>query len=96
MYPFTEAGCKQFIFIPPDFTVLLTSPEATTKIVLYKKLLLNVLQYSQENTCIGVSFIKKRFQHKCFAVNIAKMLKDTHFEEQLQMAAFASHTKVPP
>ena len=96
MYPFTEAGCKQFSFIPPNFTVSLTSPEAATKIVLYKKLLLNILQYSQENTCVGVSFIKRRFQYKCFAVNIAKMLSDTYFEEQLRRAALASHTKVPP
>ena len=33
---FTEARFKQFIFIPSYFTVLLTSPEAATKVVLYK------------------------------------------------------------
>ena len=31
-----------------------------------------------------------------FCCEYCEMLKDTHFEEQLQMAAFASHTKVPP
>ena len=35
--PFTEAGFKQFIFIPSDLTVLLTYPEVATKVVLYKK-----------------------------------------------------------
>ena len=33
---FTEARFKQFIFIPSYFTVLLTSPEAATNVVLYK------------------------------------------------------------
>ena len=33
---FTEARFKQFIFIPSYFTVLLTSPEAATEVVLYK------------------------------------------------------------
>ena len=46
------------MFIPSDFTVLLTSPEEATRIVLNKKLLLKM----QENTCVGVSFIKRRFQ----------------------------------
>ena len=75
MHRFKEAGFKQFIFIPSDYTVLLTSPEVATWVVLYKKLLLKILQYSQENTCAGVSFIKRRFQHRCFPVNIAKCLR---------------------
>ena len=40
-----------------------------------KKAVLKNLQYSQENTFIGVSsynFIKKRVQHSCFPVNITK------------------------
>ena len=38
-------------------------------------------KYSPENTCAGLSiqqtcnFIKKRVQHRCFPVNIAKFLK---------------------
>ena len=35
---------------------------------------LKISQYSQENTCVGV-FIKKRLQHRCFPVNIAKFLR---------------------
>ena len=31
-----------------------------------------------------------------FSCEYCKMFKDTYFEEQLQMAALASHTKVPP
>ena len=75
LHPFTEAGFKQFMFITSDFIVLLTSPEAATYTVLYKKLLLNISQYSQENTCVGVSFINRRFQYRSFPVNIAKCLR---------------------
>ena len=33
-------------------------------------------QYAQENACVGVSFqLKKRLQHSCFPVNIAKFLR---------------------
>ena len=50
-----------------------------------KRLFLKISQYSQENTCVSVSFykvaglqacnfIKKRLQHWCFPVNIAKYL----------------------
>ena len=48
-----------------------------------KYVFLNILQYSQENTCAGVCFNKvaglqllkrKRFQNRCFPVNIAKFL----------------------
>ena len=42
--------------------------------------ILEILQYSQENTCAGVSFcnsITKKFQHTCFPVNIAKCLRTT-------------------
>ena len=96
LHPVTEVGFKQFIFIPSDFTVLLTSPEAATRVVLYKKLVLKISQYSQENTCVGVLFIKSRFQHKCFSCEYCEMFKGTYFEEQLRMAAYVSHTKVPP
>ena len=52
-----------------------------------KKSFLTVLQYSQKNTCVGVSFfnkvvglkacnfIKKRLQHRCFPVIIANFLR---------------------
>ena len=40
-----------------------------------KKMFLKILQYSQEKTCVGASFLKKRFQHKFFPLNIAKSLR---------------------
>ena len=52
-----------------------------------KKLLLKILQYSQENTCVGVPFFnenaglqsckfkKERLQRRCFNVNITKFLR---------------------
>ena len=55
-----------------------------TRGVLEKKLLFIISQYSQENSCVGgffliklqaFSFIKKRLQHSCFPVNIAKFLR---------------------
>ena len=42
-----------------------------------KKLFLNILQYSQENTCVEVSF----------SPEYSKIFKTTYFEEQLQIAA---------
>ena len=52
-----------------------------------KRLFLKILQYSQENTCWfpvlidlqasrpATSFKKKRLQHRCFPMNIAKFLR---------------------
>ena len=38
-----------------------------------------ISQYSQENTCVGISFFvgvsKKRLQDRCFPVNIVKFLR---------------------
>ena len=61
-------------------------------------LFLNILQYSQEKTCIRVSFfkvaglkainfIKKRLQHRCFPVNIAEFLR-TPILKNIWTAAF--------
>ena len=61
-----------------------------------KKLFSKILQYSQENICVGVSFFikfqtfkaatfKKSLQHRCFSV--AKFLWDICFEKHLQTAA---------
>ena len=64
----------------------------------YKKIVLkNLAIFTETHICVGVSFstkkklsktdfIKKRLQHKCFPVNIAKFLR-TPIEEHLQMAA---------
>ena len=59
--------------------------EAATCICSSKQVFLKVLQYSQENACVEVSFcrsqpfsfIKNRFQRRCFSVNIAKFIKTT-------------------
>ena len=47
--------------------------EAATWGVLYKEVFLNILQYSQENTCVGV-------QRRCFSVNITKFLRTPIFK----------------
>ena len=60
--------------------------EAVPRVALLKRLLLRILQYSQEKNCVGISFnkvagldacniIKKRLKNKCFFVNIAKFLR---------------------
>ena len=65
--------------------------EAVPRVALLKRLLLRILQYSQEKNCVGISFnkvagldacniIKKRLKNKCFFVNIAKFLR-TVFSE---------------
>ena len=57
-----------------------------------KTLLLKILQYSWENTCVGLPFLmkmqafspvnfEKRLQHKCFPVNIVKFLRTPYFIE---------------
>ena len=60
--------------------------EAATRVVLCKKVFLEIWQNSQENTCDRVSFfiklqarpvtlLKKRLCHKCFPVNFVKFLR---------------------
>ena len=60
-----------------------------------RKLFLKILEYSQENTCVGgifnsvaglktCNFIKKRLQHRHFPVNIAKFSRTAFFIEHLQ------------
>ena len=54
--------------------------EAATRVVLQKKVFLEILQNSQENTCARVSFFSKvaglgRLWHRCFPVNFAKFLR---------------------
>ena len=55
---------------------------------------LKILQYSQENACVGVSFLfvgtfrpatlsKKRLQHMCFFVNIAEFLRTAFLIDHL-------------
>ena len=54
--------------------------EAATRVALQKKVFLEILQNSQENTCARVSFFSKvaglgRLWHRCFPVNFAKFLR---------------------
>ena len=55
-------GCKENIFVP-DFDLfsvtnsIVLRPEAATRGVLCKKVFLEILQNSQENTCARVSFL---------------------------------------
>ena len=55
--------------------------EAATRGVLWKKVLLEVSQNSQDNNCARVSFkslLKKGLWHRCFPVNCVKFVR-THF-----------------
>ena len=58
-----------------------------------KKVFLNISQNSQENTCLGVSFLINlqafELQHRCFPVKFAKILT-TFFTEYLRATAFGS------
>ena len=52
----------------------------------------NYAPFSGKHLCwilflIKIDFIKKRLQQRCFPMNIAKFLKNTLFEENLQMTA---------
>ena len=67
------------------------TPEAATRGVLWKKVLLEILQNSQENTFAKVSFnkvaglrpatlLKKRLLHRCFPMNFVKFLRTTFLQ----------------
>ena len=62
-------------------------PEAATGGVLYiKKVFLKILQYSQENTCVGIFFFRKTLTH-VFSCENYKFFKKAYFKEDLQTAA---------
>ena len=72
-----------------------TPPEAVICRYCSKQVFLNVLQTSQESTCVGVSFykscrlkacnfIKKRLQHRCFPVKFTKFLRTPLLTEHLR------------
>ena len=63
---------KRLMFLDASSSQLF---EAASGGVFQKKLFLKISQYSQESTCIGVSFFSKRLQHRCFLVNIVKFLR---------------------
>ena len=65
--------------------------EATVRRCSSKQVILKILQCSQENNRVGISFkkgalkffIKKGLQHKYFPVNIAKILRAAFVIEHL-------------
>ena len=76
-------------------TFLMSLGKSSHSQMFFKIGVLKISQYSQKKTtCVGVlnkvaglqacSFIKKRLQHKCFFVNIAKIFKNTFFVEHLR------------
>ena len=57
--------------------------EAVAKSCSVKKAYLEILQNSQKNACARVSFLKKRFWHRCFPVNFAKIFRTSFLTEHL-------------
>ena len=64
------------------------------KLFYKKKMFFGISQYSQKDKCVGVSFnkiavlkacnfIKKKLQHRCFPVNIAKFLRTAFYRTPL-------------
>ena len=56
-----------------------------------KKLFLKILQYSQENTCVGglrsETLLKNRFLEIVFSCEYCQIFKNIYFEEHLQTVA---------
>ena len=81
----------------------LLSTEAAARGVLSEKLFLNILQYSQESTVVGVSFsescrpealqlYQKETPTQVFFCEYCRIFKNTYFEEHLRKAAsFYTH-----
>ena len=70
--------------------------ETATRGVLCKKLLLKILEYSQENTCVRVSFwqsykacnfYKQETPTQVFSCEYCEIFKNNYFEEHLLTAA---------
>ena len=95
---------KQVNFVPEDVQRILSSHKSIMKRKCStRKLFLKISQDSQENTCVGASFlikmqgfrppnfIKKRLEHRCFREHW-EIFKNTYFEEHLRTAASESFT----
>ena len=76
--------------------VLFITTEAPTRVVLWKKVFLEILQSSQENTCARVSFwiklqawnfIKKETLAQVFSGEFCEISKNTFFTEHLWTTA---------
>ena len=75
-------------------------PEAVSEVFYKKAALKNSPIFTRKHLCWSLfliklqawsNFIKKRLQHRCFPVNIAK-LKNTYFEEHMGTTASRLHT----
>ena len=76
-----------FIYILVEVIIHLTmnssipTTEAVARRCSVKMVFLQILENSQENACVGISFkqsfefIKKRLQHRCFPVNFENILR---------------------
>ena len=84
-----------------NFLIKISNHRSSKRRCSIKKLLLKTLQYLHENICVEFSwsllrvgnFIKKRFQHKPFPVNIAKFLRTPilkNFRERLLLKSCES------
>ena len=49
-----------------------------------EQVFLKVSQDPQESTCVGVLFLIRRLQYRCFCVNFVKFLRTPFFTEHLQ------------
>ena len=77
---------NELTFLVTYDVIMNVSSEAAIRRCSSKEVFLTILQYSQEDACVGVSlnifagvkacnFIKKKLQHRCFLVSIAKFLR---------------------
>ena len=63
--------------------ILVLLKEAVAKKCSVKKVFIEILQNSRENTCARVSFLIKRLWHRCFLVNFVKFLRTLFLTEHL-------------
>ena len=65
-----------------------TQTKAVVQRCSLRKVLLEISQNSQQNTCAkACNFIKKETLHRCFAVNFVKFLNNTFFYRTSLVAA---------
>ena len=95
---------SQYCYFRPAAIWKLTSTRTSRRRCSVKKLFLEILQNSQENTCARVSFLKKlqplvcnfikkkRLWHRCFPVNFAKFLKHVFLQNTSSGCFWNNHS----
>ena len=83
MFEVWSERTKNFLFTFP----FLLLPEEAARRYFSKKVFLNVLQYSQENTCVGVSF-QKQIPTQVLSCEYCEIFKNTLFYRTPPVAAF--------